>query len=46
MHPMNIAIDVYITYPWKKIEVNCIVYYIPFDSLKMKITIKTSIQIV
>jgi hypothetical protein len=29
----------------KKIEVNCIVYYIPFDYFKMKITIKTRIQI-
>jgi hypothetical protein len=37
-------IDVCITYPWKKIEVNCIFKYIPFDSFKMKIIIQTRIQ--
>ncbi len=39
-------IYVYINYSWEKIEVNCIVWYISFDYLKMKITIKTNIQII
>jgi len=30
----------------KEIEINCIVQQIPFDFLKMKITIKTRTQII
>jgi hypothetical protein len=37
-------IDVCNMYPWKK--VNFIISYIPFDSFKMKIIVKTRIQII
>ncbi len=39
-------IDVCITYPRKKIEFNCIIQCIPFDSFKMQIITKTKTQVI
>jgi len=38
-------INVCITYPWKKIEINCIVYYVHFNPLRWKLQVRQGFKL-